>query len=1036
MSQTRLRNAEGRVTPSKLLWLIVVLKTLTLTDSYSQSCYSQPTGLVSWWPAEGNASDIVGSNPGILQNGTGFGPGEVGEAFSFNGISNYIKIPLSPSINVGTGAGFTLECWIKPSDLSTEHALAEWNDAAGHIGVQLWISISALGGPGSIYANIVSTAGGSYNFATPPNLLNTTSFQHVALTYDKSTGMGKLFYNGSAVATPNLGIFTPQTSYDLYFGTRISGPAGVGAFYSGLMDEVSLYNRALQDSEVLAIFNAGTLGKCRMEKPAIVSQPKNWSAAVGGNAFFSVSAIGASLAYQWHFNTVDIPDGTNAVLALSNIQTNQAGNYCVTLTNAYGSTTSSTAVLTITRDCVSAAPGLVSWWPAEGDANDPFTGNNGTLHGSLGFATGESGQAFNFNGTNAYISVPSPSLLDVGASDGLTVECWLKPTDLTSGHPILEWNDHSGNVGVHLWHSDPQISGPGGVFANVTDTSGGSHIIASAANLITTNSFQHIAVTYSKATGEARLYRNAGAIAVQNLGTFRPQTTYDFYIGTRASGPGGGTLFSGLVDELAVYNRALSDSEVRSIYTAGSLGKTCIPPEILTQPQNQRVRPGTNIVVVADIRGTLPLSFQWRLNTTNISGATNSSLVINDVQPGDAGNYSLKITNALGSIISSNALLKVDVLFAFGNDQPLTNSQAIFGGPVSVQLQNVYTNGYVFYTLDGSIPTFTSSQYNGPFVVTNNVILRALGYSTDFFQSGQLDPVAILIVPTYSLRVSTAGGGIVTLDPPGGSYLGTTIVNLTATADSGWIFLQWLGDLTGTNPATSLTMTRNKSVSAVFGTILNTTAAGGGTVVVNPSNAVYPYGQVVRLTAIPDPGNYFGLWGNSATGNVNPLTFVITNANPTVSSLFGAVNSGQVALTIVPIGSGQIGASPRANVYSVNQMVTISGMPDSGQSFDGWGGDAGGTQNPLAVIMDKSKTIYANFTHNANLRVNGGGLKPEGFIFTLTGDFGAVYQIQSTTNLSNWVNLVTLTNTYGTLQVADPGASNLNSQFYRSFLMP
>src|ERR1044071_2109366 len=171
--------------------------------------------------------------------------------------------------------------------------------------------------------------------------------------------------------------------------------------------------------------------------------------------------------------------------------------------------------------------------------------------------------------------------------------------------------------------------------------------------------------------------------------------------------------------------------------------------------------------------------------------ATNSSLVINDVQPGDAGNYSLKITNALGSIISSNALLKVDVLFAFGNDQPLTNSQAIFGGPVSVQLQNVYTNGYVFYTLDGSIPTFTSSQYNGPFVVTNNVILRALGYSTDFFQSGQLDPVAILIVPTYSLRVSTAGGGIVTLDPPGGSYLGTTIVNLTATADSGWIFLQW-----------------------------------------------------------------------------------------------------------------------------------------------------------------------------------------------------------------------------------------------------
>ena len=88
--------------------------------------------------------------------------------------------------------------------------------------------------------------------------------------------------------------------------------------------------------------------------------------------------------------------------------------------------------------------------------------------------------------------------------------------------------------------------------------------------------------------------------------------------------------------------------------------------------------------------------------------------------------------------------------------------------------------------------------------------------------------------------------------------------------------------------------------------------------------------------------------------------------------------------------------------------------------------------------MDMSKTIYANFTHRANLRVSGmsAGLKPEGFVLTLTGDFGARYEIQASTNLSDWINLAPLTNTYGTLQFTDPGATNSNLKFYRAALLP
>src|SRR5205085_6439767 len=99
------------------------------------------------------------------------------------------------------------------------------------------------------------------------------AFQHVAVTYDKSTGQGKLFYNGLAVTTNNLGIFTPQTTYDLYLGSRISGPAAVGSFYAGQMDEIAIYNRVLNESEILAIYNAGTAGKCKTDPPHIVVQP-------------------------------------------------------------------------------------------------------------------------------------------------------------------------------------------------------------------------------------------------------------------------------------------------------------------------------------------------------------------------------------------------------------------------------------------------------------------------------------------------------------------------------------------------------------------------------------------------------------------------------------------------------------------------------------------------------------------------------------------------------------------------------------------
>jgi len=376
-------------------------------------------------------------------------------------------------------------------------------------------------------------------------------------------------------------------------------------------------------------------------------------------------------------------------------------------------------------------------------------------------------------------------------------------------------------------------------------------------------------------------------------------------------------------------------------------------------------------------------------------------------------------------------------VFAYGNGQVLSNSPSSFGGTVSVRLTNVYPGGPIFYTLDGSTPSFSSSQYTAPFTVTHNVTLRTLGYSSDFIQSGQSDPIDILIVPTYTLTTNSPGGGTISLSPSGGSYLSNALVTLTGVPSSGWQFIQWLGDASGTNASTSINITRNKSVQAIFGTTLNTTVAGSGSVSLSPPGGFYPYASVITLVAIPQAGNYFALWNNAATGNVNPLRFTLTNTNPTVSSLFAALSGSQVALTVIPVGYGQVSVNPRSNVYNLNDSLSITAVPDPGQSFLNWSGDASGTQNPLPVMMTQSKTIYANFSRRPSLSFRSGldGRKPEGFQFTLSGEFGATYSILTSTNLTNFSPYAFVTNTYGTSQMLDTNIVSIAPRFYRALLL-
>ncbi len=226
--------------------------------SVATTCTPPATGLVAWWQAESNANDFAGSNNGTPVGALGYTNGLVGKAFVFDGSTSYIPLPASPSLNIGaTGSGITIECWIMPSafDVNISGApIAEW-DSASTDGLEFWSG-------GNLFANINDTTGTGHTFASADGILTTNTWQHVALTYDKASGNAVIYRNGLVVATNHVGTLTPQTTYPLNIGRRTGQPIGLNDTYGGLMDELALYNRALSQTEIQSIYNAGSAGKC------------------------------------------------------------------------------------------------------------------------------------------------------------------------------------------------------------------------------------------------------------------------------------------------------------------------------------------------------------------------------------------------------------------------------------------------------------------------------------------------------------------------------------------------------------------------------------------------------------------------------------------------------------------------------------------------------------------------------------------------------------------------------------------------------
>ena len=236
---------------------------------------------------------------------------------------------------------------------------------------------------------------------------------------------------------------------------------------------------------------------------------------------------------------------------------------------------------------------------------------------------------------------------------------------------------------------------------------------------------------------------------------------------------------------------------------------------------------------------------------------------------------------------------------------------------------------------------------------------------------------AVFVKKKYPLTVEIEGEGTVAekIIKAGVStdYNSGTIVELTATPSDEWQFIEWTGDLTGTENPKEIIIDKAKTVTAVFVKKkypLTVEIEGEGTVAEKIIKAGvstdYNSGTIVELTATPSDGWQFEEWTGDLTGNENTKEIIIDKAK-TVTAVFVKK---KYPLTVEIEGEGTVAEKIiKAGVstdYNSGTIVELTATPSDGWQFKEWKGDLTSNSNPAQILINSKKTITGVFVQNSN----------------------------------------------------------------------
>ena len=558
-----------------------------------------PEGIVAFWRGETDATDLIGGHSGTFYTGTTpTAPsitmwGKVGSAFAFDG-TIYVQIPDATNLQPPQ---ITLEAWVFPTVLSTSYQTVIGRGSSTAAAEQWWLGV--LDGVPQFFSHA------SGEPLAGPAAIPLNQWTHLAATFDGATKV--LYVNGVQVASQGgLGALAYAPV-----------PVGIGAtwqnntpsyLFTGSINEVSLYDRALTCDEIFDIYNADIAGKnvtapyftTDSPLPAVYTTGTGYSqqlTTVLGAAPVTFALSGGALAPGMALSPDGAVTGTSTVPAVF--------DFTVTATDASGNSTEQLYVLTVVPPVV-PPPGMVSWWRGEPTASavvlDSIDGNNGGFFTGTTAAApsytsdGEVGGAFAFDGT-IYVQIPDATNLQ---PPQITLEAWVFPTVLSTSYQTVIGRGSSTAAAEQWWLG--VLDGVPQFFSHAS----GEPLAGPAA--IPLNQWTHLAATFDGATKV--LYVNGVQVASQGgLGALA-YAPVPVGIGATWQNNTPSYLFTGSIDEVSLYDRALTPAEISAIVTAGPAGKSTVGPYITTElllPPATVGQPYSQ--AFTSVQGTPPVSY-------------------------------------------------------------------------------------------------------------------------------------------------------------------------------------------------------------------------------------------------------------------------------------------------------------------------------------------------------------------------------------------------------------------------------------------
>ena len=477
-----------------------------------------------------------------------------------------------------------------------------WNSASGATSYNVKRSTTS-GGPYTIVASPAST---SY---TNTGLANGTTYYYVVSAIK---GASESANSSQVSATPQIpppvptglhatagnaqvgltwGTSSGATSYNLKRSTTSGGPYTIIAnTTSRSYTDTGLANGTTYYYVVSAVNGGGESANssqvsARPQAPPPV--PTGLTATVGkAQVVLSWSASSGATSYNVKRSTTSggpytvVANTASRSFTDAGLASGTTYYYVVSaLKGASESANSSqvTAALPPPAGCVTPPTGLVAWWRAENNANDSQGTNTGTLVKGVTYTNGMVGQGFHLNGTNQYVQFADSVSLK---PTNVTVEAWVRlDTEVTPGASspgqqviLFKKNTRDGNFEGYVLIKN-QISGQDCFTFGIASVDG-YQVSANSTTMPQVGVWYHVVGTYDAGTGYSSIYVNGVQEASTYAGFPLDYGTRPIFIGT--TGEAYDAPLGGTVDEVSIYNRALTAAEIQSLYNAGSAGK-CPP---------------------------------------------------------------------------------------------------------------------------------------------------------------------------------------------------------------------------------------------------------------------------------------------------------------------------------------------------------------------------------------------------------------------------------------------------------------------------